>query len=550
MVTVDVGAVLAGRFRLDRKLGQGGMGAVFQATDLRLKRFVAIKTLLAEGAEDQDTLSRFATEARAIGALAHPNIGALLDFHGALDPVPFLVLEYIEGESLRSLLSRNTKLPAARAVHIAQQMLAALSAAHAAGTIHRDIKPSNVMMVPGTAVQDFVRVIDFGVARVAESVTRQHRTHDGAILGTPPYMAPEQAMGQPVHAGVDVYAVAVCLFEMIAGYNPFAVGKPVFVFAAVRDVVPPLLSQVEPSVPRALSDVVAKQLSKLPAARYRSAAEFSAALANAVEAAPAADITLRDAAPTLSASFRPSLPPHTPPLAPELPFASTVQQRAAAYPLPSLTPSAPTQGSAPIRPLTLLAGAALLVVLTAALTAGGAYFLLGRAAAPALAASSSAVPALAVPSVSSRPSSGPVLATASARPASNPSPRASSKKLSVDPGPSTPSGDWACERSGGEQLCSVTLPPSACRCVAGGRLGLCNAVDSCPLSPPTMPVGEPCSGIRPGGTEREDGTWFCFFDCPSGKEVRGEPNAPCTGFRTKLFAPEDTAPTNGFIRNR
>jgi serine/threonine-protein kinase len=567
MVSVDVGAVLAGRFRLDRKLGQGGMGAVFQATDLRLKRFVAIKTLLAEGAEDQDTLSRFATEARAIGALAHPNIGALLDFHGALDPVPFLVLEYIEGESLRSLLSRNTKLPAARAVHIAQQMLAALSAAHAAGTIHRDIKPSNVMMVPGTAVQDFVRVIDFGVARVAESVTRQHRTHDGAILGTPPYMAPEQAMGQPVHAGVDVYAVAVCLFEMIAGYNPFAVGKPVFVFAAVRDVVPPLLSQVEPSVPRALSDVVAKQLSKLPAARYRSAAEFSAALANAVEAAPAADITLRDAAPTLSASFRPSLPPHTPPLAPELPFASTVQQRAAAYPLPSLTPSAPTQGSAPIRPLTLLAGAALLVVLTAALTAGGAYFLLGRAAAPALAASSSAA------SSSAASSATPAVATLGATPRSvtstgtvasgtagpgvaatrAPARASAAPRPLSPPPPDIPvfdrKGNCVCDVEDGIHLCGKAPAYRTCTCVNEQLGGLCIKGEQLPcVQAANQPPGGKCAGTVGENGERAEGIWHCWFNCDHDDTlVRGKPGAVCTGYDVRSISDPARAMTTGRV---
>jgi len=574
MDPLEPGTVLGQRFRLERKLGQGGMGAVFQATDLQLKRTVAIKVLLPDTIDDPETLSRFATEARAVGALAHPNIGALLDFHAALDPVPFLVLEFIDGESLRALLLREQRLSVPRAVHIAQQMLAALTVAHAAGTIHRDIKPANVMMVPGTADPDFVRIIDFGVARVAESITRQHRTSDGAILGTPQYMAPEQAMGQQVHPGVDVYAVAVCLFEMIAGYNPFAVGKPAFVFAAVRDVVPPALFQVQPEVPRALSDVVARALAKLPSARFASPQEFSAALAGALSGAPltpaqpqgASDVTLRDAPPTARQSLYPvqSSTPARVGSAPSLPFASTVHHRAASLSPPN-TPASPRAQSSP-GPFTLIAGAAALVLATAALTAVAAALYLQRAAVVPVSSGSAGVPSGVAPSLGN-PTASTVLprgsaGASSAPPSSAPTAGRGAGKTSAQPSstgtppPSVPvfdpKGDRRCERTGGERLCASPQPLTACRCIASERLGLCVLGDpKCAPSPPTMPVGAACSGIRPGETEPQDGAWGCWFECPESLErVRGLLDAPCTGYRQKVHSAADNAPTNGYVRAR
>lgn len=579
MDSLEPGAVLGQRFRLERKLGQGGMGAVFQATDLQLKRLVAIKVLLPDTIDDPETLSRFATEARAIGALAHPNIGALLDFHAALDPVPFLVLEFIDGESLRALLLREQRLPAQRAVHIAQQMLAALGVAHAAGTIHRDIKPANVMMVPGTADPDFVRIIDFGVARVAESITRQHRTSDGAILGTPQYMAPEQAMGLPVHPGVDVYAVAVCLFEMIAGYNPFAVGKPVFVFAAVRDVVPPALSQVQPEVPRALSDVVARALAKLPSARFASPQEFSTALTGALSGVPApahfqrtSDETLREAPPTVRQSFHPvqSSTPVRVGSAPDLPFASTVHRPATSVSPPN-TPSVPHARSSP-GPFTLIAGAAALVLATAALTAVAATLYLqrvavvpapsGNAAVP-VAASASAQPSAANSAASSVAPRGAAVASSTPATAAFTGSRSGGLPAHNAPAPPKssgappppvpifdPTGDRVCERPGGERLCASPQPFVACRCIVAERVGLCQLGDpSCALSPPTMPVGAACSGQR--GGEPEEGAWGCWFDCSESQEnVRGVLDAPCSGYRPKNFSPADRAPTSGQVRAR
>ena len=284
-----LGTLVAGRYRLERKLGQGGMGSVYEATDTALRRAVAVK-LLHEGAHPE-LLSRFSLEARAIASLAHPHIAALFDFHASNDPRPALIMERLDGESLRALLAREKRLAPARAVHVARQILSALEVAHAIGTIHRDIKPSNVMLVRSSAVSDLVKLVDFGVAKMVDETTRQHATARGSAIGTMQYMSPDQAAGLPPQPATDLYAVGVCLFEMIAGYNPFAVGDISAVLMAVRNVIPPPLDQLVPGVPRHLADAVARALVKDPSQRFARASDFSQALGVVAEPGPPSGIT-------------------------------------------------------------------------------------------------------------------------------------------------------------------------------------------------------------------------------------------------------------------
>jgi len=558
------GQTLGARFRIERKLGQGGMGAVFLATDLKLQRTVALKLLSPESLEDPDTLSRFATEARAIGGIGNPHIGRLLDFHGQADPVPFLVLEFIEGESLRGLLGRESRLAVPRAVHIAQQMLSALAAAHAVGTIHRDIKPGNVMISHGDGRADFVRVVDFGVARVAESVTRKHQTAEGAIIGTPQYMAPEQAAGLPPHPGIDVYAVAVCLFEMLAGYNPFAVGPPILVFAAVRDTVPPALRLLRPDVSPALSDVVARALSKLPSGRFGTAAELSAALGSAMAAqaqgpygAPPA-ATISD--PNLGrAASQPSLPPS--PSYPSLPPASTQGARF----VPSLAPgqvplTQPVVSAGRSTAPWVLLGAAALLLLSVAGAAGIVAFVHTRAAPAASMAVGSAPAGSAPPVVVSAPVAAstvaPPVAPATATASGSATPRMSTRpaaSASVTPSASAPgarvavpdeAGSCKCGRSGRLDVTLCAQKPSGTRCQCQSALGFA-CLESGPggLCRTFMMLdqteGGPCSGtLREGGqagTKIVAGKWRCS-SCDDGqKRYAGTYGASCVGYDPKTF---------------
>jgi len=565
------------------------MGAVYLARDQQLKRTVALKLLTPDSLDDAETFSRFATEARAIGALGHPHIGTLLDFHAEADPAPFLVLEYIDGESLRALLVREQRLSVPRAVHIAQQMLSALSAVHALGTIHRDIKPANVMLVNTPSAPDFVRIVDFGIARVAASVTRAHQTADGAILGTPQYMPPEQAAGLPPHPGIDVYAVALCLFEMLAGYNPFALGSAMLVFAAVRDVVPPALYLLRPDVPRALSDVVARALGKLPSTRFSTAQELSMALAatsspvSAGPVSPSSDALAFHGSqrppsdPTLSARHSqhpssPSLAPATsaPTLAPSLPPTLSGGARHTAPPAqmhqaPPLhvTPPGATENWKIWVAVGVVVPFLMVVIAAVALFSFGAAgaFLVARDAAgskdtPARPPAKTAEPprpAEVEPAV--EPPTAPTAAVVST-PATPP---ATTKAASAaKPGSSAPKpagdavpdrlGTCTCGFNSQVALCG-TRSTVMCKCMSP-RLGpLCldrKGVQCFVFDAPGMADGEACSGTSGDGRATQGtGKWVCRSCDPADGTYRGTDGATCSGFH-----PATQAPQTGRLRCR
>ncbi len=266
MEGVAIGAVLGGKYRLIREIGRGGMGVVFEAEQLDLRRRVAVKVLLAT---DEKSLGRLRREARAVAALASPHVVALLDFQVNDGEPPFLVMELLEGDSLAHVLKRETKLAPARAVAIASQMLSALEAAHDAGFIHRDVKPSNVWLSPG----DRVKLLDFGIVKgdAGDGV----RTTTGYVVGTTPYLAPELLRGGEADARSDVHAVGVVLFEMLAGRSPWDRTNPV-VDILSRD---PPLDALGPEVPAHAVSTVRRALAKTPSARPQTAREMREALA-------------------------------------------------------------------------------------------------------------------------------------------------------------------------------------------------------------------------------------------------------------------------------
>jgi serine/threonine protein kinase len=278
--------VLGGRYRVGRLLGRGGFGAVYQATQLDLGRQVAIKVLFEQGL-DADTLARFEREAKATGSLGHPHIVQVTDFQP--QHPPFLVMELVPGESLDALLQRNGRLPPQRAVRIAMQVLSALGAAHRIGIVHRDIKPANLMLMATATGEDFVKVLDFGIAKDL-AATGSAATQSGAVMGTVGYMAPEQALGLLVDVRSDIYAVGGVLYRMLVGTSPHQaanIGELMRMMAA--GVVVPI-EQRDPSLPPALTAIVGRALAHDPEARFPSAEAFSATLAASLGLAPPASL--------------------------------------------------------------------------------------------------------------------------------------------------------------------------------------------------------------------------------------------------------------------
>jgi eukaryotic-like serine/threonine-protein kinase len=284
-----LGQVIAGQFRVERLLGIGAMARVYQAEQLGLQRSVALKVLHRELLTDEGAQARLRREATIGARLRHPHVAEVLA-PGALDAAPalgpstparqpFIVLEYLDGLSLSSaLLASAGALGVVRSVHIALQICDALGEAHALGIVHRDLKPDNIMLVRRGADSDFVKVLDFGMARAGRDP--DFATRDGAVLGSARYIAPEGAQGASVGPEADVYAIATLLFQCIAGRTPFEGASAVSILVQQVSAPPPDLLRVGAGseAPLALAQLIAKNLAKDPQARAASARAFGAEL--------------------------------------------------------------------------------------------------------------------------------------------------------------------------------------------------------------------------------------------------------------------------------
>jgi serine/threonine-protein kinase len=269
-----VGKVIQDRYKILDIVASGGMGVVYRGERLQLGRPVAIKFLNPWIASQRSFLERFEVEARAMSRLGHPNCVSVIDF--GVDEVPFLVMDFVAGRSLRALIE-SERLDPTRVLGLARQILSGVAHAHAQGIIHRDLKPENIIVSDAPGLIDFVRILDFGLAKL----------HDGPALtagmaiGTPSYMAPEQTQSEGVIDGrTDVYSVGILLFEMLTGKKPFRSDKVADLILMHRSQAAPRLSAVasEASFSDALEAVVAKALAKAPANRFSSANEMAAAL--------------------------------------------------------------------------------------------------------------------------------------------------------------------------------------------------------------------------------------------------------------------------------
>ncbi len=289
-----VGTTLADRYRLNELLGEGGMGKVYAAEHVLMKKRVAVKILHHDLCSVPEVIARFEREAMATANINHPNIAAATDGGKLPDGSLFLVLELVEGRNLRDEIAQGA-MPLKRALHIAQQIASALSAAHELGIVHRDLKPENVMLVTKGDDENVVKVLDFGIAKLPPPTASGHvaagpLTKAGMVFGTPEYMSPEQALGQNVDVRSDVYALGVIAYEMLCGVRPFSSESETGLLGQQLAKPVPTFAERAPDVriPRQVEDVVVKLLAKDKAERYQTAGEAAEAFAGLLKA-PAAE---------------------------------------------------------------------------------------------------------------------------------------------------------------------------------------------------------------------------------------------------------------------
>jgi serine/threonine protein kinase len=268
---------IAPHYRLGEEIGRGGMGVVYRATDTRLGRAVAIKTLAADTGVDPGRLRRFLHEARAASALNHPNIVTIHDIEQQDDDT-FIVMELVEGEPLDRMIARGP-LPVSSVLEYGLQIASALEAAHASGIVHRDIKPANVIVTRG----GLVKLLDFGVAKLFEPAPSSETmtalaTGPATAIGTPAYMSPEQAEGHVVDGRSDIFALGCVIYEMLTGRRPFAGESSLALISAILRDNPAPVRAARPEAPRALQRIVDRALAKDPADRYATAGELRAEL--------------------------------------------------------------------------------------------------------------------------------------------------------------------------------------------------------------------------------------------------------------------------------
>ncbi|HEX3189839.1 MAG TPA: Stk1 family PASTA domain-containing Ser/Thr kinase [Streptosporangiaceae bacterium] len=278
--------LLGGRYELDGVVGRGGMAEVYRARDIRLDRIVAIKTLRTDLARDQIFQARFRREAQSAASLNHPSIVAVYDTGEDMTsgvPVPYIVMEYVDGRTVRDLLQEGHRLLPERSLEIIDGVLRALDYSHQAGIVHRDIKPGNVMVTRNGDV----KVMDFGIAR-AMSDAQATMTQTAQVIGTAQYLSPEQARGERVDSRSDLYSTGCLLYELLTGRPPFTGDSPVAIaYQHVREnPVPP--SRVDPDVPPWADGIVLKAMAKSPADRYQTAADMRADLQRAASGMPVA----------------------------------------------------------------------------------------------------------------------------------------------------------------------------------------------------------------------------------------------------------------------
>lgn len=304
-----IGSILADRYKILSVIGQGGMGTVFRANHLELDRMVAIKVLNPQQITKQAAVLRFHNEARTAGSIGHPNICEVYDLGTLPSGSPYLVMEYLVGDTLAAHIARHGHIETIEAMDIIAHVLAGLTAAHSKGVVHRDIKPENILLA--AKPHSGVKILDFGVSKMlgtdpygeGEDVLSLTRT--GMVMGTPYYMAAEQARGErDLDGRVDVYACGVMLYEALAGKRPYTAPNYNALLLQIVGKSPAKLSSHRPEIPKQVEAIVERAMDRNRDKRYQTAAEFRAALAKArADLAPKPQPKIRTAPPSRDATM-------------------------------------------------------------------------------------------------------------------------------------------------------------------------------------------------------------------------------------------------------
>ena len=277
-----IGRTLDEKYRLDERLGTGGMGTVYRATHLLIDRPVAIKLLNPRYVEDEAAQVRFRREARAAGRIQHTNAVTVTDFGRTSDGFVYIVMELLEGRTLREVLAHDAPLDTARSVSMMLQVSAAVGAAHEAGVIHRDLKPANIFVVQRKDAPPYIKVLDFGIAKLAADALDDDDTNTltqvGAMIGTPRYMSPEQCDGAKLTPASDVYSLGIILYEMLTGTTPFNGTSPIAIAIKHSSTPPRSPREFVPTIPPALEEIVLHALEKRPEDRPADANAFRSEL--------------------------------------------------------------------------------------------------------------------------------------------------------------------------------------------------------------------------------------------------------------------------------
>jgi len=374
-----IGSVMAGRYHIVSKLGEGGMGAVYLGEHVKMGRKSAIKVLTRGLAQDHEAIARFNREAANAARINHPNVCAIYDFGESDEGLIYLAMEFIEGETLTALLDREGPLGPYRAATITRQTADALQSAHDLGIVHRDLKPDNIMISRGRDGSDLVKVVDFGIAKATGGEQGQKVTRTGLVVGTPEYMSPEQLSGDHLDGRSDIYSLALVLFRMLTGKLPFQAGSAQEVMIKRLTDTPLALNDALPggNFPQRLQAVINHALQRMPGDRCASAEAFARDVLLAVTGAEAAQLVDTQQA-TQILSTAPTTPDVTEQLKPTRVSAASKQtipvEQAAK---PASTPDTPMPMATPTRrtrrkrPMVAIAASAAVVAI-----AGGSAALL------------------------------------------------------------------------------------------------------------------------------------------------------------------------------
>jgi serine/threonine-protein kinase len=378
-----VGSIIADRYHVEKKLGEGGMGAVYLAEHVKMGRKSAIKVMAQSMANDPDAIARFNREAANAARINHANVCAIYDFGETPEGTIYLAMEFIEGESLSDLLRREGTLPADRAVSILQQSGDALQAAHDLGIVHRDLKPDNIMLAKGRGGCDVVKVVDFGIAKAMTGEEGQKVTKTGLVVGTPEYMSPEQLSGDVLDGRSDIYSLALVFYRMLSATLPFKADSAQEIMIKRLTDKPRTLNEVVPGAnfPAQLQQVMDKALERMPGDRYTSAVEFATDAEAAVRGFTAAAHGVTEAATQLidtgpSEGITEEMLPDTQVSARPKPAAPAPPAAEPATPTTPAPVSSPPPSARKKKPLAAIIGAVVVIAgggggLYAVMTSGG-----------------------------------------------------------------------------------------------------------------------------------------------------------------------------------